>query len=219
MRTPTRAAKTREITRRSARGVWAFATRRSRAPTRRGATRGSGWQRTAEATAAETLHIKPIRYQFSRLILPLPALAEPWRCLRAQPLDEIHDGHEEGCVEGGGGIGLKSECVRQALDALDEHLLGAHLGVAAAGEQAIITKAGALSPTIQERFLLQDPELQGLATVIARADVRIQFGSWDEAQQLFTPLTDAEFTIDSSGVEPTADDIGARDGDGESVCV
>jgi two-component system, OmpR family, sensor histidine kinase MtrB len=78
------------------------------------------------------------------------------------------------------------------------------IAVAAAGEQAIITKAGALSPAVQERFLLQDPELQGLATVIARADVRIQFGSWDEAQQLFTPLTDAEFIIDSSGVEPTA---------------
>ncbi|MEY4072234.1 MAG: hypothetical protein RLY94_389, partial [Chloroflexota bacterium] len=78
------------------------------------------------------------------------------------------------------------------------------IAIAAAGEQAIITKVGALSPAVQERFLLQDPELQGLATVIARADVRIQFGSWDEAQQIFTPLADAEFTIDSSGVEPTA---------------
>lgn len=78
------------------------------------------------------------------------------------------------------------------------------IAIAAAGEQAIVTKSGELSAAVKERFLLQDPELQGLATSIARADVRIQFGSWDEAQQLFTPLTDAEFTIDSSGVEPTA---------------
>ncbi|MCX5979091.1 MAG: hypothetical protein NTV67_00475, partial [Chloroflexi bacterium] len=34
------------------------------------------------------------------------------------------------------------------------------IAIAAAGEQAIITKSGALSPAVQERFLLQDPELQ-----------------------------------------------------------
>ena len=78
------------------------------------------------------------------------------------------------------------------------------IAVAAAGEQAIVTKSGALLSPVRERFLLQDPELQGLATVIARADVQIQFGSWDEAQQLFTPIPDELYTIDSSGVEPTA---------------
>ena len=78
------------------------------------------------------------------------------------------------------------------------------IAVAAAGEQAIINKNGALSRLVRERFLLQDPELQGLATVIARADVHIQFGTWDEAQQLFTPIKAAVFTIDSSGVKPAA---------------
>ena len=78
------------------------------------------------------------------------------------------------------------------------------IAIAAAGEQAIVTKSQKLAEPVRDRFLLQDPELQELATVIARADVQIQFGAWDEAQQLFTPLPDAAFTIDSSGVEVTA---------------
>ena len=78
------------------------------------------------------------------------------------------------------------------------------IAIAAASDGSVVTRAGTLNPLVQERFLLQDPELQGLATVIARADVRLRFGTWDEAQQKFTPLEDSEFTIDSSGVEAAA---------------
>ncbi|MFM7825849.1 MAG: hypothetical protein ACKO8K_07195, partial [Candidatus Limnocylindrus sp.] len=75
------------------------------------------------------------------------------------------------------------------------------IAIAAASNESVVTRDGALNPLVRERFLLQDPELQGLATVIARADVRFRFGTWDEAQQQFTPLEDATFTIDSSGIE------------------
>ncbi len=78
------------------------------------------------------------------------------------------------------------------------------IAIAAASDGSVVTKSGTLNPLVQERFLLQDPELQGLATVIARADVRLRFGTWDEAQQKFTPLEDSTFTIDSSGVEAAA---------------
>lgn len=78
------------------------------------------------------------------------------------------------------------------------------IAVAAAGDESVVTRSGTLNPLVRERFLLQDPELQGLATVIARADVRLRFGTWDEAQQKFTPLEDSTFTIDSSGVEAAA---------------
>jgi len=78
------------------------------------------------------------------------------------------------------------------------------IAIAAASDGSVVTRAGTLNPLVQERFLLQDPELQGLATVIARADVRLRFGTWDEAQQKFTPLEDSTFTIDSSGVEAAA---------------
>ncbi|MFM2104045.1 MAG: hypothetical protein RL006_212 [Chloroflexota bacterium] len=78
------------------------------------------------------------------------------------------------------------------------------IAIAAASDQSVVTRAGELNPLVRERFLLQDPELQGLATVIARADVRLRFGTWDEAQQKFTALEEATFTIDSSGVEAAA---------------
>jgi signal transduction histidine kinase len=78
------------------------------------------------------------------------------------------------------------------------------IAIAAAGDESVVTRSGTLNPLVRERFLLQDPELQGLATVIARADVRFRFGIWDEAQQKFTPLGDSTFTIDSSGVEAAA---------------
>jgi signal transduction histidine kinase len=78
------------------------------------------------------------------------------------------------------------------------------IAIAAASDGSVVTRAGTLNPLVQERFLLQDPELQGLATVIARADVRLRFGTWDEAQQKFTPLEGSKFTIDSSGVEAAA---------------
>jgi signal transduction histidine kinase len=75
------------------------------------------------------------------------------------------------------------------------------IAIAAASDESVVTRSGTLNPLVQERFLLQDPELQGLATVIARADVRLRFGTWDEAQQKFTPLESSTFTIDSSGLE------------------
>ncbi len=78
------------------------------------------------------------------------------------------------------------------------------IAIAAASDGSVVTKSGTLNPLVQERFLLQDPELQGLATVIARADVRLRFGTWDEAQQKFAPLEGSTFTIDSSGVEAAA---------------
>lgn len=78
------------------------------------------------------------------------------------------------------------------------------IAIAAAGDESVVTRSDTLNPLVRERFLLQDPELQGLATVIARADVRFRFGIWDEAQQKFTPLEDSTFTIDSSGVEAAA---------------
>jgi signal transduction histidine kinase len=78
------------------------------------------------------------------------------------------------------------------------------IAIAAAGDESVVTRSGTLNPLVRERFLLQDPELQGLATVIARANVRFRFGIWDEAQQKFTPLGDSTFTIDSSGVEAAA---------------
>jgi signal transduction histidine kinase len=75
------------------------------------------------------------------------------------------------------------------------------IAIAAVSDGSVVTRSGTLNALVRERFLLQDPELQGLATVIARADVRLRFGTWDEAQQKFTPLEDSTFTIDSSGVE------------------
>ena len=76
------------------------------------------------------------------------------------------------------------------------------IAIAAASNESVVTRDGSLNQLVRERFLLQDPELQGLATVIARADVRLRFGTWDEAQQKFTPIDEAIFVIDSSGVEP-----------------
>ena len=78
------------------------------------------------------------------------------------------------------------------------------IAIAAASDGSVVTRSGTLNALVRERFLLQDPELQGLATVIARADVRLRFGTWDEAQQRFTPLEGSTFTIDSSGVEAAA---------------
>ena len=78
------------------------------------------------------------------------------------------------------------------------------IAIAAASDGSVVTRSGTLNALVRERFLLQDPELQGLATVIARADVRLRFGTWDEAQQKFTPLENSTFTIDSSGVEAAA---------------
>lgn len=52
---------------------------------------------------------------------------------------------------------------------------------------------------MRERFLLQDPELQRLALEIARADVRVRFGTWNPDKEFFSPAADSEFLISSEG--------------------
>ena len=68
-----------------------------------------------------------------------------------------------------------------------------------AGTKSIIEGNGRLNVKVQERFLLQDPELQQLALGVARADVRVRFGLWDPDKELFTAAADAEFLISSAG--------------------
>jgi len=47
--------------------------------------------------------------------------------------------------------------------------------------------------------LLQDPELQQLALDIARADVRVRFGTWNPDKEFFSPAAESEFLISSDG--------------------
>jgi signal transduction histidine kinase len=68
-----------------------------------------------------------------------------------------------------------------------------------AGTKRIIDSKGNLNAKVRERFLLQDPELQQLALAIARADVRVRFGTWDPDKEHFSPAADSEFLISSDG--------------------
>ena len=73
------------------------------------------------------------------------------------------------------------------------------LAQSVAGSRSIVDSKGRLNAKVRERFLLQDPELQQLALEVARADVRIRFGTWDPDKEHFSPAADAEFLISSDG--------------------
>lgn len=73
------------------------------------------------------------------------------------------------------------------------------LAQSVAGTKRIIDSKGNLNTNVRERFLLQDPELQQLALAIARADVRVRFGTWDPDKEHFSPAADSEFLISSDG--------------------
>lgn len=73
------------------------------------------------------------------------------------------------------------------------------LAQSVAGTKRIIDSKGRLNTKVRERFLLQDPDLQQLALEIARADVRVRFGTWDPDTEHFSPAADAEFLISSDG--------------------
>lgn len=73
------------------------------------------------------------------------------------------------------------------------------LAQSVAGTKRIIDSKGNLNAKVRERFLLQDPELQQLALAIARADVRVRFGTWDPDKEHFSPAADSEFLISSDG--------------------
>ena len=73
------------------------------------------------------------------------------------------------------------------------------LAQSVAGTKRIIDSKGNLNANVRERFLLQDPELQQLALAIARADVRVRFGTWDPDKEHFSPAADSEFLISSDG--------------------
>jgi signal transduction histidine kinase len=73
------------------------------------------------------------------------------------------------------------------------------LAQSVAGTKRIIDSKGNLNAKVRERFLLQDPELQQLALEIARADVRVRFGTWDPDKEHFSPAADSEFLISSDG--------------------
>ena len=73
------------------------------------------------------------------------------------------------------------------------------LAQSVAGTKRIIDSKGNLNAKVRERFLLQDPELQQLALAIARADVRVRFGTWDPDKEHFSPAADSEFLISSVG--------------------
>jgi signal transduction histidine kinase len=73
------------------------------------------------------------------------------------------------------------------------------LAQSVAGTKRIIDSKGNLNAQVRERFLLQDPELQQLALAIARADVRVRFGTWDPDKEHFSPAADSEFLISSDG--------------------
>jgi len=53
------------------------------------------------------------------------------------------------------------------------------LAQSVAGTKDILNSNGELNAEVRERFLLQDPELQQLALDVARADVRVRFGTWN----------------------------------------
>ena len=73
------------------------------------------------------------------------------------------------------------------------------LAQSVAGTKRIIDSKGNLNAKVRERFLLQDPDLQQLALEIARADVRVRFGTWDPDKEHFSPAADSEFLISSDG--------------------
>ena len=75
------------------------------------------------------------------------------------------------------------------------------LAQSVAGTKSILDSNGELNAQVRERFLLQDPELQQLALGIARADVRIRFGTWDPDRELFSLAAESEFLISSEGAE------------------
>jgi len=73
------------------------------------------------------------------------------------------------------------------------------LAQSVAGNKSILDDKGELNASVRERFLLQDPELQQLALEIARADVRVRFGTWNPDKEFFSPAADSEFLISSEG--------------------
>lgn len=73
------------------------------------------------------------------------------------------------------------------------------LAQSVAGTDDIIDSKGQLNEKVRERFLLQDPELQQLALGIARADVRVRFGTWNPDKEFFSPAAESEFQISSEG--------------------
>ena len=73
------------------------------------------------------------------------------------------------------------------------------LAQSVAGTKSILDSNGELNGEVRERFLLQDPELQQLALDIARADVRVRFGTWNPDKEFFSPAADSEFLISSEG--------------------
>ena len=83
------------------------------------------------------------------------------------------------------------------------------LAQSVAGTKSILDSKGELNAKVRERFLLQDPELQQLALEIARADVRVRFGTWNPDKEFFSPAADSEFLISSEGAVLEPDE--ARD--------
>ena len=73
------------------------------------------------------------------------------------------------------------------------------LAQSVAGTKDILDSNGELNAEVRERFLLQDPELQQLALDIARADVRVRFGTWNPDKEFFSPAAESEFLISSDG--------------------
>ncbi|MFM9166019.1 MAG: HAMP domain-containing protein, partial [Candidatus Limnocylindrus sp.] len=73
------------------------------------------------------------------------------------------------------------------------------LAQSVAGNKDILDSSGELNEKVRERFLLQDPEMQQLALDIARADVRVRFGTWNPDKEFFSPAAESEFLISSEG--------------------
>jgi signal transduction histidine kinase len=73
------------------------------------------------------------------------------------------------------------------------------LAQSVAGTKNILNNNGELNAKVRERFSLQDPELQQLALEIARADVRVRFGTWNPDKEFFSPAAESEFLISSEG--------------------
>ncbi len=73
------------------------------------------------------------------------------------------------------------------------------LAQSVAGTKNILDSSGELNAEVRERFLLQDPELQQLALDIARADVRVRFGTWNPDKEFFSPAAESEFLVSSDG--------------------
>jgi HAMP domain-containing protein len=73
------------------------------------------------------------------------------------------------------------------------------LAQSVAGTKDILNSNGELNAEVRERFLLQDPELQQLALDVARADVRVRFGTWNPDKEFFSPAAESEYLISSDG--------------------